>query len=54
MDVKIFKAVNDEAITSRPRDLYGPYTPFIRVIVHAILVRDGTSHRVEYLTAFGA
>jgi hypothetical protein len=53
MYFKIFKAVNDEAITTRPRDLYGPYTPFIRVIVHAILVRDGTSPRVEYLPAKG-
>jgi hypothetical protein len=53
MDFKIFKAVNDEAITSRPTNLYGPYTPFIGVIVHAILVRDVTNRRLEYLTAFG-
>jgi hypothetical protein len=53
MDLKIFKAVNDEAITSSLRDLYGPDTPFIGLIVHAILVRDVTSRRVEYLPAVG-
>jgi hypothetical protein len=48
------KAIKGEAINSRVGDLYGPYAPFIRGKVHAILVRDGTTPHVEYLPAFGA